>query len=604
MKDLPECEQVLKRPCERNHGKAALYSKCTEAIHRLLSHKFRTIGDEVRSMIDGIHLEHKIILAYYAPITIQLVHTRGSYSILVADRRCEAIKHASYATLVRKMENLRNSYERYFGLKYQEVRSGVPVEPDEQKLSVEKQAHVWTFGKSFLTDGADFYYRTRTMCLEETKESGVLREEADKKGGGGEKATSRVGILHTRRSVSGIFSEKGSKTKRRRPNYKRKGKLNRSPEKKASVEAPAEMSQQANKTPQSEMCKDASEEEGTGLREKAQPTRESSKKEEISSFSMFFERPPPKWNSHHGEEDSASRYQGPNTEKCTSSPGYCSSSAVEQDTIVQTPTGSEGRSPYGGMWSYGAIGGRGGATNSHVYAVLQRRSIWGSKKQSTEGTYAGPGYGGHCEETPIEGEAPFQARGGYSGSLSPRRLSQEVRVFSESTQCTQRNTEIASAKQSLAAGAQHSLFHRGSGYPVTSSYQVQGTRPRLKPEIGDASAKLRKISATQFLDANDEKFAIHSDVPLSPSAHAVRSPHILHLSRPIVRQKSVPNARSVQAAMPEPSSFVKSAMPVGKAAEHSAMIPSEKRVQNSERMSQAVGNEEEFESQAGMPDIF
>lgn len=608
MMDLPECEQVLKRPCKRIHGKAALYSKCSEAIYRLLIHKFCTIGDEDRLLVDTIHHEHKLILAYYAPITIQLVYTRNSYCILIADRRCEAIKHVSYQMLVQKMENLRNAYERYFGLKYHEVRNAALVEPKVQRASMEKQETplVWAFGNSFVTDGADFYYRVQRTCLQEAKEGSECKTEADKKRGCIGKVTIERVSPHINQSVLGILNERVSKTRRKRLSYKRKVKSNQSPEKKDIVKASAEMSQQSDKTSQSEICKSTREEKTADLREMAEETQESSKKKESSTFSMFFDGSPSKWNSHHSDEGLASRDQVSITENCASSPGYFSSSAAGQDAIMETPTGTKRRSPYSRVWNYRMTGSRRGATNSHVYAVLKRRSVWGNAKKSAEGAHAGPVYGGNCEETALEDKV----RGSYSGSSSPMRYSQEVeaspfytrptdtRVFPENTQCTKRNTETVSAKQGTNAGALQSFFHRGSGYPVTSSYQVHGTRPKLKPEAGDVNAEPRKLSATQPQDVNDEKLSHHSDIPLSSSsAHAVCSSHILHLSRPIVRQKQVPNARSVQAAMPELLLLKKSAIAVGKTAEHSMIMPSEK-------MSQAVGNEEEVESQAGMPDIF
>lgn len=638
MKNLPECEQVLKRPCKRVCGKAALYSKCTESLHRLLGHKCRTISEEVQLIVDGIQLEHKPVLVYYASITIQLVHTRGSYFILLADRHCEVVKHSSYPTLVRTMENLRSAYERYFGLKYQEVRVAVPADSDAPGVAVERETLVWTFGKSFVTDGAEFYYRTQVEWVGEAEGGGAEGEGSSEimvasllGGGGG---------LHAKEGAPGVRGG-GSSRAGGRLSCKRRSSL--SPEKKADEEGPAEMSQQEDATPHDEIHRSASEEDASAQQETSQQAHGSPKKEESGTFSMFFGKPPPQWNSQHSDEDSAcgraslqdshserdsSREQGLSTENCASSPGHCNSPAAEQDalhsTSAQTPPGSAGRSLlpcYSGVRSYDAVNGRGSATqsacstSSSVYSVLQRRSARGSAVQGATGIHLSQAYAEYCEGTPPGDEMSLQARGGYSGSPLAASLPQDaaasqcytrsasIRVFPENTQCTQRHTETAGAQQGTNAGAQQSPFHRGSGYPVTSSYQVRGAHPQSMTETGAVNAKLRKFPAVQQ-DAINEEPPLHPDAPLPSSVHAVRQSHILHLSRPIVRQKRVPNAHSVQAAMSEPLPFKKPAMAVGRAAELMAMISGEKGIRNGEKMSQAVGNEEDFESQAGMPDIF
>lgn len=120
--------------------------------------------------------EYTPVLVYYSPIPIQMVFNGDSYFLIVVDSTCRVVCHSSYADILAKMNNLRNSYEKYFGLAYTEVALSGPTTAKVVDVPVARMKIIKECGKFFVTDGNEFFYRTNVDVCRAT---GMRGEDGD-----------------------------------------------------------------------------------------------------------------------------------------------------------------------------------------------------------------------------------------------------------------------------------------------------------------------------------------------------------------------------------------------------------------------------------------
>lgn len=155
----------------KRRGRAILYSKHTETLEHLFGDDFSCEGALVSIKNQPEH--NTLVLIYHSAITIQLIYARGSYLVLLGDTESSVMRHSSYSLLIQKMENLKNSFEKYFGLKYRVFHVSKPRELKTSSVKRSIKPLVKDYGSSFVTDGVNFYYKSK---LETAKILGELKD--------------------------------------------------------------------------------------------------------------------------------------------------------------------------------------------------------------------------------------------------------------------------------------------------------------------------------------------------------------------------------------------------------------------------------------------